>query len=339
MADYDMPDVGTLGGTMQDSDGESSVTYGGFNSGAQDYANQGIYDYDFNQDFDLASMYDFGSPSSYVYGNAAAPNTTPSEQVYSKIDDTFKRNPGIGIFASLIPGVREAYAAYTGVRNLQKGNVLQGAGLVSAAGAASKGNFGPMAGYATGTITGNPMLAYGASQLANQVRGNTSGTNPTSSSEFNLAPIVEGLVGLYGNRGGGNIDGAAANNAAVSQQIQNLGSMYGPNSPYAQQLRQQLERKDAAAGRRSQYGPREVQLQAALADKAAGVSDSMARLAQSNQANQIALQDRKRLQTGQNLSTLMRMGQQSGVFSGLQNMFRNPTPEVAYDDTTWMGTE
>lgn len=44
----------------------------------------------------------------------------------------------------------------------------------------------------------------------------------------------------------------------------NLAGMFGPNSAAAQQLRQTLERKDAAAGRRSQYGPREVELLANL---------------------------------------------------------------------------
>lgn len=50
-----------------------------------------------------------------------------------------------------------------------------------------------------------------------------------------------------------------------SQLAGTLSDLYGQNSPYAQALRQQLERKDAAAGRRSQYGPREVELQAQLA--------------------------------------------------------------------------
>lgn len=42
---------------------------------------------------------------------------------------------------------------------------------------------------------------------------------------------------------------------------------YAPGSAYEQQLRKTLERQDAAAGRRSQYGTREVELQARLADK------------------------------------------------------------------------
>lgn len=43
-----------------------------------------------------------------------------------------------------------------------------------------------------------------------------------------------------------------------------INQMFAPNSPYAQQMQQELARKDAAAGRNSQYGSRAVQLAAAL---------------------------------------------------------------------------
>ena len=47
-----------------------------------------------------------------------------------------------------------------------------------------------------------------------------------------------------------------------------VNGLYSQNSPYAQQLRQSLAAKDAAAGRRSQYANREVQLQSNLAHMA-----------------------------------------------------------------------
>lgn len=53
--------------------------------------------------------------------------------------------------------------------------------------------------------------------------------------------------------------GQAARNYANS-----INQMYAPDSPYAQQMQQELARKDAAAGRNSQYGSRAVQLAAAL---------------------------------------------------------------------------
>lgn len=61
-------------------------------------------------------------------------------------------------------------------------------------------------------------------------------------------------------------------NQQLNKQMVNPQDLYGPNSPYAQQLRQALERRDAAAGRRSQYGPREVELLAKLAPLATQVS-------------------------------------------------------------------
>lgn len=64
----------------------------------------------------------------------------------------------------------------------------------------------------------------------------------------------------------------------LDAQIRSLQDMFGPNSAFAQQMRQTLERKDAAAGRRSQYGPREVELQGALAKEAARTAPSLASL-------------------------------------------------------------
>lgn len=46
----------------------------------------------------------------------------------------------------------------------------------------------------------------------------------------------------------------------------NLNGLSDPNSAYMQQARQNIERKDAASGRNSQWGDREVQLAATLAD-------------------------------------------------------------------------
>lgn len=58
-------------------------------------------------------------------------------------------------------------------------------------------------------------------------------------------------------------------------QLTGLGKAGGP---YEQALRKQLERRDAAAGRRSQYGPREVELQAKLAELLTKNSGTLAQL-------------------------------------------------------------
>lgn len=52
----------------------------------------------------------------------------------------------------------------------------------------------------------------------------------------------------------------------IATMTSNLNALNDPNSAYMQQARQAIERKDASAGRRSQWGEREVQLAGTLAD-------------------------------------------------------------------------
>jgi hypothetical protein len=59
------------------------------------------------------------------------------------------------------------------------------------------------------------------------------------------------------------------------QYADNLASMYGPNSAYSKQLQSSLAARDAARGRRSQYGARNVELQAKLADVNARIAPQM----------------------------------------------------------------
>ncbi len=99
-----------------------------------------------------------------------------------------------------------------------------------------------------------PSTAYTA--FLNAITGSGEGGGSLGS----LADFGSSLYGLYNAR--------KQRNALRDQQT-NLQNMFGPNSPYAAQMRQRLERKDAAAGRRSQYGPREAQLAAMLADRQA----------------------------------------------------------------------
>jgi hypothetical protein len=67
----------------------------------------------------------------------------------------------------------------------------------------------------------------------------------------------------------------------------NLNALSDPNSPYMQMARQAIERKDAAAGRNSQWGDRETQLAGTLADYVGkyspGIQNSI-----SNARNQIS---------------------------------------------------
>lgn len=236
--------------------------------------------------------------------------------------------------------------------------------------------FGKMAGSTLGGILGNAVFpgvggligSQFGGWLGGQAGGDTGGTSSNSgnsgmssngdyqSSIFNpsmsdgregMSGGMEpgrfgmGLAGLYqGQRATGNIRQATSNNQQqqdfANQQAQSLASMYEPNSAYSQQLRQQLERKDAAGGRRSQYGPREVELQAKLAGMAAQVApQALAYNKQSMDANKQGLDYRNQGNKvqGQQLAQLAGLGgmlNKSGIFDaagrGLGGMFGGNQP-------------
>ena len=87
-------------------------------------------------------------------------------------------------------------------------------------------------------------------------------TNAVSPIARGVGAVLGGLEGTRNQRNLGQQLGTTANQ---------LTDLFSPDSPYAKQLRQQLERKDAAAGRRSQYGTRETELAAQLAKQQAAV--------------------------------------------------------------------
>lgn len=97
-------------------------------------------------------------------------------------------------------------------------------------------------------------------------------------------------------------------NKAIKSQQQQLKDLFSPNSAYSKEMHQQLERKDAAAGRRSQYGPREAQLAAMLTQQNAQMQPYMGQLDQmrSNSRNQL-------------LRDLMIYGNRSGATEWLGN--------------------
>ncbi len=153
---------------------------------------------------------------------------------------------------------------------------------------------------------------------------------------FGVGDILGGLAGLYSaNQSGQAARGAnEQNQSALQGQIASLSNMYGPNSPYAAQLRQSLERKDAASGRNSQYGPREAQLQALLAQQQAGNAGTIGNLSNmaSNQQNASNLAEQQA--RNQQLGILMGLGKSSGAFDwaggqlkDLYNQFSTPSQD------------
>jgi hypothetical protein len=116
---------------------------------------------------------------------------------------------------------------------------------------------------------------------------------------------IGALAALFGNHQA---------NKAYGDQIKSLQGLYGQDSSYAQAMRQQLDRRDAAAGRRSQYGPREVELQAALAGNASRLAPTIAGLSQNRlNSNQLLLASLFR-----NPSLMKGIG--SGVSNGINGL-------------------
>lgn len=141
------------------------------------------------------------------------------------------------------------------------------------------------------TNTGNPFKALMSQALSAQAGGKT------GSPQF--GDMAGSLMGLYS---------AYQQRKKLGELRGGLQDMFGPNSSYAQQLGQQLARRDAAAGRRSQYGPREVELQAKLAEM--------------NSRNAPTIQNLiggERDARDRGLSNILRFGQQSGINQGIGN--------------------
>lgn len=238
-----------------------------------------------------------------------------------------------------------AYGLYNAAQNKDYGALAQG--LVGTA--TGNGLLGSMAGIGTNAAMGKDVSGQVGSTLGSMVGGGFAGP---------LGAYAGGrlgaMAGNYASQVG--VDGASAsaprgdagsrggmdagqlmaglgnlylNNKAArgaEGNVQSLSSMFGPKSAYAQQLRQQLERRDAAGGRRSQYGPREVELQAKLAQMAAQYGPN---ISQSNMnAQQVANQRRQ-----QNLSSLYAMARESGLMdqfsNGLNSMFSSSPPADA----------
>lgn len=150
--------------------------------------------------------------------------------------------------------------------NMDKAKMLGAEGFGEGMSGASTGMFDGVLG-----MTGSPGMANAAT---------------TASAPLMNSPVIDQLRRLLGGnklltRGlqtGLGLLSYNQNKKGIKNQIGDLQSLYGPNSAYSQQLKQELERKDAASGRRSQYGPRNVELQARLAQQASQLAPTLAQL-------------------------------------------------------------
>lgn len=123
-----------------------------------------------------------------------------------------------------------------------------------------------------------------------------------------VGSLLNGLGGLLG----GNVDRIKADQDADwwKSQIDTLQGMYQPGTPEAELMRKQMEAKDAAAGRNSQYGIRETDLAAKLAGQRANIMTSAG---YQNMANAY------RNRSSQDLNGLFSAMGQNGGLGGLIN--------------------
>lgn len=112
----------------------------------------------------------------------------------------------------------------------------------------------------------NPFTA-GATAGGGGLQSFMKGLMPSTASEGLKA--LSSLAGVYSGY---------QQNKSYGDLTKSLSSLYGPNSAYEEQLRKELQRRDAMAGRRSQYGPRAVELQARLAQLASGQAGTLGNL-------------------------------------------------------------
>lgn len=123
-------------------------------------------------------------------------------------------------------------------------------------------------------------------------------SGPTEALKF-----ASSLGGLYSNY---------TSNRNLSNLGANLAGLYGPGSAYEEQLRKELQRRDAAAGRRSQYGPRAVELQARLAQLASGQSQSLANIYGQENASRNNM-----------INSGLKLADQMGIWGKLASLFGN----------------
>lgn len=145
------------------------------------------------------------------------------------------------------------------VPNMANSVITNGLGLALGPVGAALGLGLSMSGITNGMST--PPAMSGADISA----ANAATSDPSNSSGQNMLSDLLNGPGLA-NMGGllGQLYNSNQQSKLYGGTMDTINNLYSPDSPYAQQMRQAMERKDAAAGRRSQYGTREMQLAAAL---------------------------------------------------------------------------
>lgn len=268
-----MPDIGTLGGTFADIFGENSATLGGLSGAEQSALNQDI-------GFGLQNQEENG--------------------LFGKLGKSLAQ---FGL-AKAAPQLAQAMTPLSIAYNGLTGKGSQAGATIANGLTMGLGSLGGLFGAPTigQSFAAQAPYAPDATTVPNAINGvNNSNGGQTGGGWGNTLGGLASLYGMYSR----NKD----NDAFTST----LANMYGQNSPYAKQLQQSLARRDAAAGRRSQYGPREVELQARLAQAQASVAPSVLQGQQNSMGNYLGM--------------MQQMGNlyQSGAFNKLAGLFSGPS--------------
>ena len=246
----------------------------------------------------MASYQDYGNMLNNYYAanpyTGAIPQSDPQAEVsgyaqpagYQAANDAYSKyrtDTGTAWLNSLSPDQRNEYNAYhqqavdANAKKARNGAFIAlGAPLLAAgAGAAFPGLFGGEAvgglGLAESGLTG---ASTGITTGAGLGGAAAAGGASAASSGGPWGSFLQSLTGSAGKAGGSLLSqllttagNAYEGNKQAGQYgdvINTINNLYSPDSPYAKQMQQTLARKDAAAGRNSQYGSRAVELAAAL---------------------------------------------------------------------------
>lgn len=218
-------------------------------------------------------------PQAEVSGYAQPAGYQAANDAYSK----YRTDTGTAWLNSLPPDQRNEYNAYhqqavdANAKKARNGAFIAlGAPLLAAgAGAAFPGLFGGETagglGLAESGLTG---ASTGITTGAGLGGAAAAGGASAASSGGPWGSFLQSLTGSAGKAGGSLLSqllttagNAYEGNKQAGQYgdvINTINNLYSPDSPYAKQMQQTLARKDAAAGRNSQYGSRAVELAAAL---------------------------------------------------------------------------
>lgn len=241
-------------------------------------------------------------------------DTNTSSPGWAAGDDAFTRvmrNPfarfALAALAKSNPAVATAMQAYSmyGLGDAVakgKGGEAFGKGMANTVGSTLGGAAGFNMAGPFGAVAGSYLGGKGMSQAM----GNAGNASPSSASGGSFGSEAMGALGSY-------YAGKQASKSATKQ-INQLQGLYSPDSPYAQMARQRMERRDAAGGRRSQYGVRETELAALLADRQAQQAPQLQSLYNQKDQNRADM-----LRTG--LTYYDRLGGYKGIKEGVGDVY------------------